>query len=65
MHENSDIPFPPQIAAAIKTLSESTGTESRGAVFTRSEVAIPKSTGWQQTVESGYWVAMPIYRLPG
>ncbi|WP_346427063.1 Eco57I restriction-modification methylase domain-containing protein [Leptolyngbya sp. BC1307] len=32
------MPFSPQIAAAVKDLSEAAGTESRGAVFTRSEV---------------------------
>ncbi len=38
LYENLDILLSPQIAAAIKSLAESTGTESRGAVFTRPEV---------------------------
>ena len=38
LYRNLNMPFSPQIATAVKTLSESTGTESRGAVFTRSEI---------------------------
>ena len=39
LYRNLNMPFSPQIATAVKTLSESTGTESRGAIFTRSEIA--------------------------
>lgn len=38
LYKNLDSLFSSQVAAAVKTLSESTGTESRGAVFTRPEV---------------------------